>query len=338
MHSKRIPSLDGLRGISILMVSLSHFVMASNSPLPAWTQQARFLGSPGVDVFFVISGYLITSLLLKEHDRTGRISLTGFYKRRALRIFPAYFAYLGVVLALTLTGLAYTKSLHWLLALTYTVNFIPNPHGWFGQLWSLSVEEHFYLMWPLAVVLLSPRRGRLMLLVWIVLAPILRVLIWTRTQYEYVDIDLFTFTRIDTIATGCVLAYLVRRDDVKRFTASAGRYCSALVLLALGLLYVSMTMIHSGKYTLLLSRFVEASLMASIVLLVTSHPNSAVGRLLNWRPLVFVGVLSYSLYLYQPLLNADWGLPWFGNIGLLIVAACCSYFLIEKPFLRLKGR
>src|SRR3712207_525289 len=138
---RRFPALDGLRGIAALMVVAFHYGGPTLGPLSGWL---------GVQLFFVLSGFLITTLALREEDRTGRLSFTGFYVRRLFRIVPVYLTVLVTVLALDVLRGAYEAgvgpNLWWYL--TFTVEWLPEPVP-FGQAWTLGIEEKFYLVWPL---------------------------------------------------------------------------------------------------------------------------------------------------------------------------------------------
>src|SRR5947207_1759718 len=149
----RLPSLDGWRAVAIAMVVMSHFTAVRGFSPPAWWTQA-FQGNLGVRIFFVISGLLITYLLLLEAERRGRPSLRSFYTRRVLRIFPVYFLYLGVVVGLTLAGLYTDTATAWIGSLPFTRNFIGQTQSLTGHYWSLAVEEQFYLVWPITLVAL----------------------------------------------------------------------------------------------------------------------------------------------------------------------------------------
>jgi peptidoglycan/LPS O-acetylase OafA/YrhL len=341
--SGRVPGLDGLRGLSILLVSLAHFVPGPANPFPSRWRVASQLGAPGVDIFFVISGFLITLLLLRERERAGHISLRAFYIRRALRILPAYVAYLGVVAAVQMAGLGPMDGRSWLAVLTYTVNFlpVPNPYWLIGQMWSLSVEEHFYLAWPVTLVLLGKRKSVMILLVGVVVASISRFIVW-RYCREYIDKDFFTLTRIDTIGVGCLLAILSWDPRSWPLARSLRGRTTAAVLVAALLFILSVAVLsRSGKYALLLKGPIEAALIAFVIFACASAPDSLIGRLLDWRPLVLLGVLSYSLYLWQPFLAPHpdrWPFPWPVNLAVVIGGAVASHLLVERPFLRLKDR
>src|ERR1700753_2781860 len=146
-HGRNIPSLDGLRTISVVLVMLGHLYGTRGYPQDAITRQAGRFAHFGVEVFFVISGLLITTLLLKEREQTGRIDLVNFYLRRTFRIFPAAFFYITVVAIVAHPG--YLR-----YAYTYTMCYASQARPWLlGHLWSLSVEEQFYLLWPAALIL-----------------------------------------------------------------------------------------------------------------------------------------------------------------------------------------
>lgn len=335
----RIPGLDGLRGVCIVMVSLSHFAVAHNSPFPARFREARFLGGPAVDMFFVISGFLITLLLLRERERHGTISLPRFYARRALRILPAYAFFLIATAVLQRASLVSLDRRGWGLALTYTVNFVPRPPAWIGHVWSLSVEEHFYLAWPLVLVAWGDRAALRGLLLAIVGAVPVRCLLFGGYR-EWVDVDLLTFTRLDTIAVGCGLAFLVRDPKFRPLFDGIRRRPTWVAGVATVLLIVSVCVLsESGKYCLIVKRPLEAGLFATIIAAGFTSESSLLAAVLRSKVLVVLGALSYSLYLWQPLLHPSpehWPYAWPVNVACLATCAVVSYFCVERPCLRLK--
>ena len=165
-----IPGLDGLRALSIAAVVLAHASLTWSGTTDHAHPLAR-LGSIGVDLFFVISGFLITWLLLREQRRNAVISLRAFYIRRAWRILPPYLVFLASLFAFSSIGLIQITSRDWGGALTYTVNFLPGTSWPFGHLWSLSVEEHFYLFWPLLLIVLGPGRAVALSFMYILAGP-----------------------------------------------------------------------------------------------------------------------------------------------------------------------
>ena len=201
--SKRIPTLDGLRAVSIVLVLLNHLV--GTLYYPAILSPLGEFGNFGVRVFFVISGYLITSLLIKEHERTGSISLKNFYLRRVFRIFPAAYTYLLVLAVLN----AKYHILHrhdLLFAATYLTNFRLSRAWYVGHLWSLAVEEQFYMLWPMVLVVWGIRRGSRIALATILLSPFARVAAWYALPMMRERIGEMFFTIADPIAFGCLLA------------------------------------------------------------------------------------------------------------------------------------
>src|ERR1043165_7467655 len=184
---KRIPSLDGLRAVAILMVCLSRLAQTKGSPLHNFSS----FGNLGVRIFFVISGMLITRLLVAEDAHRGAISLRNFYFRRAVRIFPAMWFYMAVMLALRAAGAVSLEPNDNLHAFTYTVNYDQHRSWYIGHLWSLSVEEQFYLLWPFALWRLGPRQSRWVLAAVIALAPCARAAAALFLHAPYRDLEMF---------------------------------------------------------------------------------------------------------------------------------------------------
>lgn len=338
-HPSRIPSLDGLRALSIGMVLFAHLLGTRNFPL-ATSPLTLPLGGFGVRVFFVISGFLITSLLLHELEQTGRVHLVRFYFRRTLRIFPPYYVLVGVVTV--------AAALHWLQllpgdiahALTYTTNY-HRQRGWYlGHTWSLGVEEQFYLLWPATVFLAGRRRGLLFAAAVLLVCPMWRAFIWLFHPAAQLGIGETFESTADCLAVGCLLAgsrawlhgqaWYTHLCQPRRFW---------LVPLATLVLVV---VAGRPKATLFLG---ETLLNLGVALCLdwcVTYPTNRVGRFLNTRPMVFIGVMSYSIYLWQqiflnrnsPALAASFPL----NLGLMIATALASYFLVEQPSLRFRQR
>ncbi len=328
--SSHIPSLDGLRAISILLVLVGHMDGTRNFPFHTEAVLGD-IANLGVRVFFVISGFLITTLLLKEFDRTGRISLSNFYVRRTLRIFPAFYAYALCVTAATLAGWIHPLPGDLLHAFTYTMNY-HTPHGWYtGHIWSLSVEEQFYLLWPFTLLLAGPLRGRWISLLAIVVPPVLRIGSWFlyRNQVNTTEFPLIA----DAIACGCLLAGIFNLlGESPRYLAFLGSYRFLLVV-ALGIgAFVTAT---STRFYYLFGMTILNVCVALCIDRCVRFPSGPVGKVLNWGPLRSIGLLSYSLYLWQqPFLNrhsAAWITAFPLNLMLAALCALGSYFLIERP-------
>jgi peptidoglycan/LPS O-acetylase OafA/YrhL len=331
-HGK-IPSLDGLRGISILAVAVHHGMMACG-----WSGTG-ILGFVGVDIFFVISGFLITLLLLREHRRTAAISITGFYFRRACRILPAYAAFL-VALAL-LRSQVPLAARDWLTLLTYTVNFTHVPWE-ISHVWSLCVEEHFYLLWPLVVVAGGRNGAWRASLACLIIAPVVRALV-IHFGPDALDVAKSTPCRIDTLAAGCALACLVTDPrNAELFSLSRGKAALFAGGLLVALLAFKAILIVVGQEFLTIYSSLNALALAGLVWLAVSHSDSLVGRVLNTRLLASIGVLSYSLYIWHKLFitphHVGWWTDWPANVVILAVTSLLSYFAIERPFLLLKDR
>ena len=334
-----LPSLDGLRAISIVLVLVGHLNGTRNFgvfPIKEWLGNIAHLG---VVVFFVISGFLITSLLTKEHSRRGSVSLKLFYARRALRIFPASFALIGVVAALSAAGVIVLHRYDLIHALTYTINFSPERSWWLGHLWSLSVEEQFYMLWPFAFAALGPRKALWVAVLAIALGPVARASSWYFLRGSpWRDTPLFPVV-MDSIAVGCLLALL--RDWLEQqawYKRVFEPRWSLLLLVALFLVNRLM------DYTVV---SVVGSCFTNIALAILIHRSvylsgDAMGRILNWKPLVFLGTLSYSLYLWQQLFLNRTSTAWVNafpqNLILAILVALASYVLLERPLMRFRER
>jgi peptidoglycan/LPS O-acetylase OafA/YrhL len=292
-------------------------------------------GALGVDVFFVLSGFLITTLLNRERERFGRVSVRDFYVRRGLRIIPAYACFLLFVAGLAAIGLSRAPARDWVAAGTYTMNFVPQPAWELGHTWSLSIEEHFYLAWPLAFVLL-PRRAAFGLLVAVLICePIIRWAILIAWPACSAMTDLWTFTRLDAIAAGCLLAMLPRSQLGLRWIETAARcWPLALVLFAAGIVAGAV----SGKAAVGVTPTVTALTIAVLVWAAARRPP----RWLEHPAMIAIGVGSYSLYLWQqPFLcphSSRWWSAFPQNLLFAGLAALGSYWLVERPMLRMKDR
>src|SRR5438067_6736963 len=176
--SRRMPSLDGLRAVSIALVLVGHLAGSRGFLSFDTIAKAGDLGNLGVRTFFVISGFLITGLLAAEREKSGRVDLTAFYFRRALRIFPAFFVFLAAVVLLSRIGFAELDRRDFLQAVTYTFNYRGASSNFsLKHLWSLAVEEQFYLIWPLTFASLAAVTRRRTLAAVLIIVPVLRVVL-----------------------------------------------------------------------------------------------------------------------------------------------------------------
>jgi peptidoglycan/LPS O-acetylase OafA/YrhL len=337
LRSGRIPALDGIRAVSIALVLVAHAL--GTKWLPMNVRVSHLAGDIGVRSFFVLSGFLITTLLLREYERRTSISLLGFYLRRAFRIFPAFYTYLLVVGVLALLGPVDLLEHDLLAAASYTTNFHAERSWWTGHLWSLAVEEQFYVLWPLALVLLGLARAWWFAAAAVVLAPIARIVVWHALPEHRALADQAFPCVFDALASGCLLAFfaprLPRSPRIARMFDS--RWFWLVPVLGLAPLAVTTPLFHNGV-AMTLANFSIAFTIARCA----SRPRSRLTKVLERKPIVWIGTLSYSLYLWQQLFlnrHADAWLNVFPiNIGLALLAATCCHYLIEKPCLRFADR
>ena len=339
----RIPSLDGLRAVSIALVVVSHLVYTHGVDLPAGIDRRWFdgLSMLGVRVFFVISGFLITRLLFHELDATGKISLRQFYFRRTLRIFVPYYAFLAVAFGLDWLGGLELQPRDVLHALTYTVNYFPDRAWVIGHAWSLSLEEQFYLFWPLVLVVAGKRTGLKLALAFVLLAPFIRL------AYSYLSPELVRYelgyrfeTASDAVATGCLLAAAydrLARHSLWQWIAQSG-LLAVVPIMVVGASLMDVTL----KRYLLFGVTAQNIGIAVCIAWCVSHPGGWAGRILNVSPVAWVGRMSYSIYLWQQLfLNpySDGEANRYPlNLALVAIVSTASYVLVERPSLALRQR
>lgn len=327
---KYYPALDGTRAIAALLVLVFHSAQ-EGLPLPAIVN----FGQTGVDLFFVLSGFLITSILLAARPRDWA-EVRTFYARRSLRIFPLYY----LALALCTLFLFHVDWPFWV----YLENFwmsagkaIAGP----GHLWSLAVEEQFYLVWP-CLVLFVPRRFLLKILSGtIIFSFVLRVLL----AASHHDVYSLTLTRLDGLSGGAILALLHSTGSLRRWRPLllAMAVCSSLLIVAIGSTFRTTGEIWftAAKYSLL------AALYSGCIGWLVCSPEAKLSRALSIRPLRFIGRISYGLYVWHPfvfvlLFRALHGhSPWLEAalaFPLAFLLASLSWYAFERPFLRLKDR
>jgi peptidoglycan/LPS O-acetylase OafA/YrhL len=361
--ARQIPALDGIRGLAIIWVVLHNTMARPLAPRSgAWHLLTGFssTGWIGVQLFFALSGFLITAALLDSQD--GPHYFRNFYAKRALRILPLYYAVLLALLIVLPWFIAprvpYSyeqQAALWLFVLNWTQ---ASPYG-FGHFWSLALEEQFYLLWPLVVWRLAPRR-LLTVCLWIAVAALLlRCLL---VAYGTDSLALYTNTacRMDALALGGAGACALRIPQLRERLLSRLPALSALVLV-LFLAGAALTHVYdrdrwSGEtfgYTLL--AFCSAAFVTAAAVMPGSAARGGVGALLTWAPLRSCGIYSYAMYVFHGLLHKLVGEPWlvatFGErpsvqvafvYALAVLAVSyllgfCSYHLFEKHFLRLKG-
>lgn len=336
----RIPSLDGIRCIAVFFVLISHCKGTIGYTFPGYIDWFFNLGNLGVRIFFVLSGFLITTLLINEHDKYGKISLKKFYMRRTIRIFPAFYFYIFSLSIAQYFGWVNLSIPDFIHSLTYTINYQFGSSWEVGHLWSLAVEEQFYLLWPLTLILLGKRNGIFFAGLVILLIPVVRVFTWHFIPSQHEGIGATFHTVCDALATGCVLA------GIKHYWGEVSFFGHKVQGPWVLFLVFSVFLLNYLRGSISISYPVGLTLLnVSIALLIewaTRTENSLTGKLLNSRVFVYLGTLSYSLYLWQqPFLNkkSEFILTNFPlNLLLTFVAAMISYHLIEQPMLNLRHK
>ncbi len=343
--SAQIPSLDGIRAVSIAIVFLAHSGASDLIP-----------GGFGVTVFFFLSGFLITTLLAREQDRHGAISLRAFYLRRVLRLLPPVLIVLAAATALVLGGLVEgdLSIPTFLSQIFFYYNYHAQMPGvgtsvnGLGILWSLSVEEHFYLVWP--VLFIAIARG------WIgiggVLVLLAGILAWRYVRMAVLGADEWTLyistdTRFDSLLYGCLLALMVWRGHAARvfpqaFAARAILIGGALVVLLATFVIRDDAFRSTFRYT------VQGIALMPLFYYAVHRPRDLVFRPLNWAPLRMVGLWSYTIYLCHFVIIEALVHTGFGQIGdarligLSAVLSCgfaaLVYHVVEQPMKPLRAQ
>ncbi|MEO6612787.1 MAG: acyltransferase [Chitinophagaceae bacterium] len=355
--SRHYPALDGLRGVAILMVVFLHNFDFMNY---------FFFGWLGVDLFFVLSGFLITEILLNSLGKPH--FLRNFYMRRVLRIFPLFYLILVICLfilpaitSLRLDTSYYTHNQFWLW--TYLQNWLfifKEPYGdkILLHTWSLAVEEQFYLLWPVAILLIRKPKILLLLAGLVLIAvAVARYMVWIYKVEDLAYASLYTFTRVDGLCIGSMLALLMRinPDFLKKYT-------TVIVLLMASVNFGFYFINHQRSITLPYLAFVGyttfAVLFGILVYEAVTNKSKILRFLLDNRFLKFFGKISYGLYVYHwpvymllfPFFRdkLSGGMHFPGRMAELssallvtIIAVLVSYLsfhFFEKPFLKLKRR
>lgn len=341
------PALDGMRAVAILSVMAFHAQMPFSK-----------IGTLGVDIFFVLSGFLITTLLLQEWQQTGAIALRYFYLRRMLRLLPALYVLLFVWSIYIVVFMNPADAGADWNGVGYSLLYIANwatangiSLGALGHTWSLGIEEQFYLLWPPILVVCLTKRFSQKAIGGLVIAliggaAIIRAVIWTNSHFfprVYNGLD----TRIDSLLVGCFTALILSWNWLPYFQQ---RKWWAGVLLGPALIlgsYTATTWDRDGAYTFLsYGGFTVVAIgIALVILLLMQGRTSRLHMVLELPPLVWIGKISYSLYLWHFVIFSvvyyigfpvliKYGL----DFGVSFACAAASFYLVEQPILRLKSR
>jgi peptidoglycan/LPS O-acetylase OafA/YrhL len=339
-----IPSLDSLRAVSIAMVIASHASWFLPHAIVASGLFRYTIGGGlhGVQIFFVISGYLITTLLVREHQRSGSIRLGRFYARRALRIFPPFYAYLAVLATLWALRVLPENGFTFAAAATYVLAWVPHPHALpVEHAWSLSIEEQFYLLWP-PLLFWCLRRERSLGFALAILAamPLLRTLALALHMTSH---GLVMLGAVDTLMAGCLLALLRGQPAWERRHRQWVNAWSALASIVLGFVLIPYS---AAKWTTpagslvvtALDATLTAACIAVLVVYAVDHARSLPGRILNSALFRHLGLISYGIYLWQQLFTLE--VPRMLPLGFagMLAAAELSYWGLERPLMRMRAR
>jgi len=338
-----IPALDGIRAIALLLVLFSHSVIFDQF---TWLHSVGLeLGYAGVSIFFVLSGYLITRLLIQEEEKTGSISLNLFYIRRAFRLLPALWLYLLLVWILWIKGLLPGNPWYsFITSLLYIRNLIGHGDAT-NHLWSLSIEEQFYLVWPIAIAIFPKQNLRRFL---IALVIICIVVVWrcyaiNNNLATYGNVYIRTDFRFDSPLIGCTIALLesISPRVFTRFNSSPFRSDLWLLTGVVLLTFWIMIQLQMGRIWGIDSTV--TSLISGVIIISQIVNNDSFSKqVLTVPPLMSIGKISYGVYLWQGLFLgsqlAPLGFMRKFPTGLLLSfsSALISYFLLEKPLLRIK--
>jgi peptidoglycan/LPS O-acetylase OafA/YrhL len=346
MADRHLAGLDGLRAIAVGLVILCHAALSSGFPSFPGSAELSRQAARGVEIFFVLSGFLITWLLLQEERATGAISLRGFYFRRAFRILPAAVFYLAVLCALAAPGWI---PLRWEEVVASLLFFRAWVEGSLatGHFWTLGIEEQFYLVWPFFLTLWPYSRSR----VWLIAAAVLLAPVWNQLNIMMFGATGINHGRTDlrygSLMMGCLLAHL-RFDPRTRAWLQREALLRPAAVIAAALLFALSGTELARPVPSALRIFLPTAGFAGIALVINALVESRGGWIDRWMNAPFMtwtGRLSYSLYLWQQLFcryedtaAVPWirAFPW--NVAATFAAAWVSYAWVEQPMLRLRER
>lgn len=343
-----IPELDGMRGFAILLVMNFH------------AETTYFQGGfIGVDLFFVLSGFLITSLIINEYDSSSSLNLKNFYMRRLLRLGPALFLLLLVFSLLSIIFLSTDKArsnlVDTIISLFYLSNwaraFSIHPPDYLGHTWSLSIEEQFYILWPIALLTMLrtfKNRWAIAILAFVLAGSswLLRIyLIHYGASYErlYNGLD----TRADALMIGSLLGIILSSnllsDRTKNILSKWLEFFSYFAVLALITITVNLVWTNPQLYYWVF--FIVEILTATLIFNLIINKNSVLHKVLSMKWIVWVGSISYGLYLWHyPIYKTMQNLQYspievlvYGSLATFMVSAG-SFYILEKPILKWKNR
>jgi peptidoglycan/LPS O-acetylase OafA/YrhL len=348
LNGARIPGLDFLRMVAVLLV------LADHSGAALWGTNIGANGALGVELFFVISGFLITWMLLNEHQQSGRIDFRAFYQRRIVRLMPVFYAYVAACILMlwvrsrpvpwdaVIAGMAYV--------LNYQQALTGAPTHFLSHCWSLAVEEQFYFIWPLVLVWLLRKSHKLERALVLLIAAVwahrfhLQLSGLASDAYIYRALD----TRADHLLVGCLAAVLLQRENVRTHLSRISQHMPWLAWLLAIALVVSGQFHGNRDYRYLVAYSLEPIAMAvliPLVILAAQRQTGWIAKFINCTPVVSMGQASYGIYLFHPLLlhpvrnvverlTGSFALAFMVSVGTLGIVAWLSFKHFENPLRR----
>lgn len=339
-----ISSLDGVRAIAALLILWLHFwsVAEGSTSLVNFLVKTASIGQIGVPLFFVLSGFLISRILLRKKGENDYFR--SFYLKRSLRIFPLYYFFLllvffiyPLIVQVPVTPLSLSWP-NWLYLQNFAMTFNWHYEGP-GHLWSLAVEEHFYILWPIIVYYTNLKQLKRICIAVCVAEPIVRYFMFSSN----IEVFYFSFTRFDELCFGALLA--IAEAEKKILSSLVLRITAVVCLTALVFCFVK-----SGERSLTVQVFkfsLLGMLFYSGLALLLKEKVSVVSHFFSSKPLMFIGKISYGLYIYHPFAflvietyfsTSNVWVNFISCITSSFALSITSYYLLEKPFLRLKDK
>ncbi|WP_321795380.1 acyltransferase [Caballeronia sp. J97] len=350
-----VQELTGLRCVAVTMVVIGHAQHMIDGGYTGWLAPLRWIsdGRLGVLIFFVLSGYLITSILNAEWKTSGAIRLLPFYIKRALRIWPAFHTYLAIVAMLSLAGLVDIDFRQIAIAALHLWNYsavagmaaLNTTHAdgaWYlGHFWTLALEEQFYWFWPPLLFHIVRTGSQRALVALIVLVPLVRIATYFAAPSLRGQLSMMLHTGIDPILVGCYVA--LNKDALAARIAALpwGAFIPSTIVLLLLFAMPPLQARLGGLWLATYGTTIEAAMVGFVIVLLVSRKDFWFSRLLRTAPFVYVGTISFSLYLWQQLFsNVHSPVAFRFPLCVMgaLLAATASYCLIETPFLRIKDR
>lgn len=345
----RIHSLDFLRGLAVLLVLFRHLPGGDTTGA---VQFIRTIGWTGVDLFFVLSGFLISGLLFKDFQRNGKFDVKRFWLRRGLKIWPSYFLIYGIAMLATVIATG-----DWRLLISRIPNYVfvqnyTDPAIRWTHSWSIAIEEHFYFALPLLLIFLAPRKFKNlpgMMLVVCLSVLLQRVLLFLLTDLTWPNFYYPTHLRIDSLCCGVLLGYLYQYK--RELFVRLGRFWPAFLAATPILVLAYLFPLERSAFSYTVGFTIFYLMFGGLVVTARMHPDF--GRSGPQRLLAWMGVYSYTIYLAHSVVYELPGssslrsmvMSRFGNTGdrllfftVSILLGVVVSHLIERPFLRLRAK